>query len=206
MPHVILDPPQQSITLGGQPWAINTDFKDWMDFYILLTRAKNDPTAIITALEIVMQEMPDREYEELADELLAFLRNEDPEPEIEDPDAPLLMRNAKKKEDEARAAAGLQPVIDYEHDGGLIYAAFMQIYGIDLAETSMHWHKWLALFNGLPDNCMLRKVMGWRATTPADLGKMSKDEADHIRKMKKLFELPDHRTQAEIDADFAAAL
>lgn len=207
MPHVILDAPQETITLDGQPYGIHTDFKDWMDFYILLSKAKEDTDAIITALQIVMVDMPGEDYDELADELLAFLRNEAPAgPQEDDPGAPQLMRDVVNNKKEGSAAPWRPRVLDYEADGNLIYAAFMQAYGIDLAETSMHWHRWLALFDGLPDNCKLRRVMGWRATTPEDLAKMSKDEAEHVREMQRLYALPDDRTQAEIDADFAAAL
>ncbi len=38
--------------------------------------------------------------------------------------------------------------LDYEFDAPEIYASFMQLYGIDLYETDMHWWKFRALLTG----------------------------------------------------------
>lgn len=38
--------------------------------------------------------------------------------------------------------------IDYEFDAPEIYASFMQLYGIDLYETDMHWWQFRALLTG----------------------------------------------------------
>lgn len=58
-----------------------------------------------------------------------------------------------------------EDVLFYDIDGDYIYAAFMQAYHIDLISTDMHWHKFLALMNGLPDSTRLSAIMGYRAYT-----------------------------------------
>ncbi len=52
--------------------------------------------------------------------------------------------------------------LDYEIDGDYIYAAFLQQYGIDLIDVDeLHWHKFLALLNGLKGT-KLDEIMGYR--------------------------------------------
>ena len=53
------------------------------------------------------------------------------------------------------------PVLDYELDADLIYAAFAEQYGIDLVDTRLHWHKFHALMKGL-NGTKLNEIMGFR--------------------------------------------
>lgn len=59
--------------------------------------------------------------------------------------------------------------VDFEQDEDLIYAAFMQCYGIDLKAEALHWHKFLALFRGL-GGTKLNDVMGYRSYSEGDKG------------------------------------
>ena len=53
--------------------------------------------------------------------------------------------------------------LDYELDSDLIYSAFLQQYGIDLAEVKeLHWHKFCALLRGITDDTKLGQVMQYR--------------------------------------------
>ena len=53
-------------------------------------------------------------------------------------------------------------VVDYDIDADLIWAAVLQVYGIDLAEKEIHWHKVRAMLSALPGS-RLEEVMGYRA-------------------------------------------
>lgn len=66
---------------------------------------------------------------------------------------------------------------DYSKDSDLIYAAFMQAYGIDLIDSQgkLHWLKFKALMNGLPENTKLVHVIGIRSWKPSD-DKRSRNE------------------------------
>lgn len=44
-----------------------------------------------------------------------------------------------------------EKVMDYQVDQGRIYADFLQIYGIDLAETEMHWWRFQWLLWNMPN-------------------------------------------------------
>ncbi|MDL2273452.1 bacteriophage Gp15 family protein [Oscillospiraceae bacterium OttesenSCG-928-G22] len=76
---------------------------------------------------------------------------------------------------------------DFEQDANLIYAAFYATYNISLTTVDfLHWWEFMALFEGLPENTLIQRVMYWRTT---DLTGLSKAERKHILKMRKLFAL-----------------
>lgn len=58
--------------------------------------------------------------------------------------------------------------LDLISDGEFIVASFQQAYGIDLTSCDMHWHRFKALLDGLPDDTKLSKVIGYRTWEPAD--------------------------------------
>ena len=76
---------------------------------------------------------------------------------------------------------------DYDQDANLIYAAFYATYGISLTTVEfLHWWEFLALFEGLPEDTLIKRVMYWRT---ANLSELPKEERKHVRKMRKLFAL-----------------
>ena len=73
-----------------------------------------------------------------------------------------------------------EPVIDYELDADLIYAAFMQQYKIDLFDIKeLHWHKFMALLMGLRDT-KLTDVIGYRLYEP------NGDTSEYAKNQQKL--------------------
>jgi hypothetical protein len=75
----------------------------------------------------------------------------------------------------------------FNQDANLIYAAFFSTYNISLSTIDfLHWWEFMALFEGLPEDTLMKKVIYWRT---ADLAKVSKEERKQIIKMRKLFEL-----------------
>lgn len=92
-----------------------------------------------------------------------------------------------------------QSVVSFGYDSGFIYSAFMEAYGIDLWDQApkMHWCKFLALFEGLPENCILRQIMGIRAQPiPAPNGH-NQEEIQRITELKALYSLPLKTTEEE---------
>ena len=96
------------------------------------------------------------------------------------------------------------PVFSYEEDAGLIFAAFKEVYNIDLLEDKIHWWKFRALFDALPDTCQFRKVVGYRAIEINQ--NMTDSQKKFYKEMKKIYALEDKRTLEEKEADFADAL
>ena len=95
-------------------------------------------------------------------------------------------------------------IYSYVFDDELIYCAFKNQYSIDLQDISyLHWWKFKALFNGLKDDNQIVKVMGYRAI---DLSKIKdKEEKKKYRRLQQIYALPDMRTEAQKESDFANA-
>ena len=92
--------------------------------------------------------------------------------------------------DEESKAPGKKPsqrAFDFNQDANLIYAAFYATYGISLTTIEfLHWWEFMALFDGLPEQTLIKRVMYWRT---ADLSDLPKEERKHVQKMRKLFAL-----------------
>lgn len=84
---------------------------------------------------------------------------------------------------------GKSQTYSFEHDDGLIYAAFLLAYNIDLQDIQyMHWWRFRFLFNSLPKDCEFVRAMEYRSVDIND--KMSKEQKDFYKKMKRLYALP----------------
>jgi len=76
---------------------------------------------------------------------------------------------------------------DFTEDANLIFSAFFATYGVNLASIEfLHWWEFLALFEGLPEDTLMKKVMYWRG---CDVSKLSKEERKHILEMRRHFAL-----------------
>ena len=88
--------------------------------------------------------------------------------------------------------------LDYEIDSDLIYSAFLGQYGIDLIDVEeLHWHKFLALLNGLNDSQKLSEVIGYRCYEKPN------EKEDIYEKLKYAWEIEPPLTeeqQAELEA------
>ncbi len=95
-------------------------------------------------------------------------------------------------------------IYSYEFDDDLIYTAFKTQYNIDLEETEfLHWWKFKAMFNGLKSDNKIVEIMGYRAI---DLSKIKdKEEKKRYKELKRMYALPDMRTQEQKESDFACA-
>lgn len=80
-------------------------------------------------------------------------------------------------------------LVSFLFDAKYIYAAFMQAYGIDLIEQqgSLHWAKFSALLNALPDNTLMRQIIDIRKTDLSEIN--DKSERKRIKKLKMQFGL-----------------
>ena len=95
-------------------------------------------------------------------------------------------------------------IYSYEFDAEYIYSAFMQQYKIDLNSIKyLHWWKFKALFINLNEDVLFSKIMKYRAT---DLNSIKdKEMKKFYKKMKRLYALPDMRTEEEKEFDFGEA-
>lgn len=66
------------------------------------------------------------------------------------------------------AAGDVEPVFSYLWDMPALYAAFLEVYRVDLLSAKMHLWQFDALFAALPEHCSLRKTMALRASSAED--------------------------------------
>jgi hypothetical protein len=83
---------------------------------------------------------------------------------------------------------------DYDVDAEYIFAAFLELYGIDLVESNMHWYKFLALFKGL-HGTKLNEIIGYRLYENTS-GKRDA-YTRQMEKLRRAWELP--QTEDEHD-------
>ena len=177
MKNFFLDKLPDHVSAGGKFFLIHTDFRKWLGF----SEFAKDKEIILDDLNyLYVDEVPPKELQKEAfDGLLKFFN---------------------PQQDLPRATGKTEKILDYTIDSQLIYAAFMEQYGIDLTETDeqghykeMHWHKFLALLSGL-HSTKLNEVMSWRCwegDTKSEYGKQ-------MAKLKAAWELPPDN-QKEID-------
>lgn len=85
-----------------------------------------------------------------------------------------------------------------------IYAAFSEQYGIDLYSIDyLHWWKFSSMFSSLSDTTEIAKIMHIR-TAEFEKGMTAKERAA-LRRAKRIYALPDLRTDEQREDDFAAA-
>ena len=77
---------------------------------------------------------------------------------------------------------------DFEKDAELIYAGFVQQYGIDLQTENMHWWKFMILLENLGSDTRLNRVIEYRTIDTANRN-LSKQEREFYRAMQRYYGL-----------------
>lgn len=187
--NLLLDRPPTQIEVGGLFYEIDADFRTGIAFELLMLDEEFTETEkAARAMELYFPQIPDDE-EEAMEKILWFY---------------LCGREETNQEEKETEPAPKNIVYSYEYDAGSIYAAFLSQYGMDLVEIPfLHWWKFKALFHALDENLEFMKIMRYRAV---DITKVPKEQKDFYRKMKRLYALPDNRTEEEKEQDFISSL
>ena len=77
-----------------------------------------------------------------------------------------------------------QKVTDFVQDAGLIRAAFLQAYGIDLYHDRLHWIAFRELIGALPDGSKYREIIGIRSRPIPPATKWNGEERSWLIKAK----------------------
>lgn len=191
--NILLDGLPRSVLVAGREVPIETGYRTGIRFERLLRDGRlSNPEKLRRALSLYFcpGSVNPVEYPAAVDALIGFYRcGASPAPRGEEEDAP-------PKED---------PVYDYEHDAGYIYAAFMQAYHIDLAQKpETHWWQFKALFQSLPADTMLMKIIGYRtAKVPSNA---TAEQRQRIEELKRLYALPLDADRQRLKTDLEAIL
>ena len=157
---------------GGRVYEFQTDFREWIKFELLLTDrdiAMTDKARRLT--EIIFPTVPPDE--KLWEFLLWFYK---------------CGREPPKAKPKSGRAKKQTAVYSFEYDDGYIFAAFLEVYGIDLCEVQyLHWWKFKAMFRALHD-CKLTDIMGYRSEELNS--KTPEYRKKFVEDMKRLYALP----------------
>lgn len=185
-----------TLTVDGSIYAINSDFRIGIMFEQLMTdRTLLDHEKALMALNLYYTESIPPNLNEAIEKIKWFYsRGEIGKKE------PVKGNKKSKKENKKE-----ESIYSFDYDDEYIYSAFLSQYGIDLQDvTDLHWWKFKALFKSLNDDNLFSKIMGYRAMKIS--GDMTDNDKKFYKKMKRIYALPDDRTEAEKEADFNDSL
>ncbi|WP_058990595.1 Gp15 family bacteriophage protein [Anaerococcus rubeinfantis] len=188
-----------TIDVNGRKIAINTDFRVWIKYEeLMLDEEKEAEKQIMEVLDTCLVDdftiTSLDDLEKLFDGLLNFYG------------LGQKIENSKeeKESEEDSDFSSSSKIYSFEHDWSYIYSAYMECYNINIFTANLHWWEFKALFNSLNDKCLFSKIMSFRSMKITS--KMSKDEKKYYRQMKKLYALPDERSEEEKERSFARSM
>lgn len=167
---MLTDSVPESLTIAGTEYEINTDYRVWLKFEMLLTDEVEDSnTTLCDIKELIFKSKspPNSADEETTERILWFYRCGKPE---------------------QKGGKSSKKIFDYDYDDGYIWAAFMEQYHIDLNKANLHWWLFHALMLSLSENTEFVKIMGYRAIEINS--KMTASQKAFYQRMKKHYKLP----------------
>lgn len=174
---------------------IRTDFRESIKFELLMQdNSVNDKDKIGLALNLYYYNVKEiKDIKQAVDDILWFYRC--------GKDLKNISSNEEKTSEDSNKT---KQIYSYEFDDEYIYSAFMEQYKIDLNSIKyLHWWKFRALLNSLNENVLFSKILGYREINLSKI--KDKEMRNFYKKMKKIYELPDMRTEEEKENDFAEA-
>lgn len=172
---------------------IRTDFRETIKFELLMQdKTINDNDKIKIALNLYYYNPYEIEdIKKAIDDILWFYKGGKKDKKI-------IVDNENNNYNKQKQ------IYSYEFDAEYIYSAFMEQYKIDLNSIKyLHWWKFKALFLSLNEEVLFSKIMKYRAMNINTI--KDKDMKKFYKKMKKIYGLPDMRTEEEKENDFAEA-
>ena len=176
--NILTDPAPKTVIVGGAEVPINSDFRASIRFEMLMEDPSiPDLEKTVKALSLYYDVdhlgdgfMPPAPLEESLEKMLWFYR-------------------AGKDENGAVSARKGAQIYSYSFDDEYIFAAFLEQYGVDLQDIPyLHWWKFKAMFLGLKADSRIVEIMGYRSIDITS--KMSNEQKQFYRKMKKQFAIP----------------
>lgn len=184
-----IDYPDQA-EVNGKRYEIRTNFRTSILFELMMQDNSLDArTKVRKGMELYYPVIPD-DLNAAVDAALWFYR---------------CGREETTIQKRMAARRGKNQIYSFEHDAGLIYAAFLLAYDIDLQDIGyMHWWKFRFLFNSLPKDCEFMRAMEYRSIDIGD--KMTKEQKEFYKRMKLLYALPLSKEEDDRQAAIERAL
>lgn len=172
--NIIVDRPPVTVEIDGVQWTINSDFRTGILFEQLINdRDVGDQERLALALQLYYPTIPDN-IQEAVNQLVWFYRCG------ENPPSPTTSETARRTSRQNRR------VVDYDVDSGLIFAAFMTDFRIDLTKARLHWWIYHSLFECLSEDNRVVKIMLYRGV---DLKSIDKGQRNFYARMQRKYQL-----------------
>lgn len=165
----------ETVNIDGVEYPINADFRTSIKFEMLVQRETDEIKLLLEMLHLYYGELIPENVPVAIEKALWFYAGGE----------------LKAKSSDSKKEA----LYSFEYDGDYIYSAFLEQYGIDLTCARLHWWKFRALFLSLSDKTKLSEIIGYRSVQIS--GKMSKEEKEFYKKMKKIYALPKNQKEEE---------
>lgn len=176
--NLLLDRCPDMVEINGELYPIRSDFRTSILFELLMSDPRlSESQKILGALNLYYERLPE-DVQSIPSALKAAITFYNLGKDIESKD------NSNNKD----SSGTKRKFYSFEHDSEYIYTSFLTAYGIDLTEADLHWWKFRILFNNLPEDTIMKKIIEIRASKITS--NMSKEEKRRLRKLKKIYELP----------------
>lgn len=171
----------ETVNVDGREYKIKTDFREWVAFADVASDCELTAEEKLTLAYDLYEENAPRDLNKGLQALFDFFAAED---------LPRTGRQPKKDGNRnEKTKKGKRPIFSYLYDSAYILGSFLQYYGIDLAGIDyMHWYKFRALMDALPDKSTVKERVAYRALDPNTI-KDNKERA-RIRKIQQELEIP----------------
>lgn len=181
---IITDVPKDIVIIENKEVPIYTDFRNWIKIDAVL----NDQTA---AAEKKIADILRLSFKRLPDNIGQAFK------------AAAEFYNPYPKEKRTGHLGTKRRLYSFEYDAPYIYAAFLSEYGINLHETPMHWHTFLALMMSLGSECTFSKIIAIR---DMDISAMTGKQKNAYSRLKHIYALPSDFVSEETAASELASL
>lgn len=158
-----------TVEIDGMEYPINWDFRAAIQFEILLEEEMDDVKIVFQMLSIFYGDCIPQNIQQAANKALEFYAGGD---------------KKEKKHEESRKVKPYSFQVDWDY----LYAAFLEQYGIDLQDVTLHWWKFRAMFQSLSEDTKFGEIVGYRTIKLS--GKMEREKREFYKKMKKEYALP----------------
>lgn len=192
--------PIESITIGGNTFKINTAFNFALKAVAILDKIQegviSQQEAVEPLFDILVTDSHKYEKEPLEVKLYivaAIIKNFINIGGEKEKEYDLAGNEIASREEETEQA------FCFDQDATLIYSAFMQTYNIDLFREfgRLHWHSFIALMNGLPNETRFSQVIDIR-TCELPTGKGSGKERERLLKLKEKYRIKKNSVESEV--------
>ena len=158
--NIILDRLPDRVEIGGKEYQIFSDFRTSILFETMMRSELSDKEKLTQMLHIYYPVVP-KETGEAIKKIMWFYSCGKEQQENK--------KNRTKQEFQRHKVS-----YSFEQDAPYIYAACRKEYGINLQtipSTDLHWWEFNALFDALPEECRIKKIMYWRTCDTAGMSK-----------------------------------